>query len=316
MVSTFTTNLAVEKPGSGDYSGTWDVPANSNYDLYDQKLGTAVAIPITGSITLSAAQQRCQTIVFTGTLLGSATVTFTSLSTDPTIISGGKWTIINQITNSSLLITLTSTVAGQEVLSLPPNNPMDFVLLGTGSSQAGSFKFTNLPPVGTLVDLFASSYPSWMANATVPAWLPCDGAFFSPAMYPALTATGFIMTPDLRGRYRVTLNEGTGRTTAGPNANSWTNTGGSNGMTITSSNITQGAVTITDPGHSHTYFGTFASAAAGAGISALQSFAAATTAPTSAATTGITATFGSGAPTAANNLPPSIAFGITVIRAG
>lgn len=51
MVSTYTTNNGIEKPGNGDQTNTWDVTANENYDWIDTSLDgqVTVTLPATGS---------------------------------------------------------------------------------------------------------------------------------------------------------------------------------------------------------------------------------------------------------------------------
>jgi len=39
MASTFTTNFAIEKPGTGEQSGTWGTTTNHNFDIFDRLAG-------------------------------------------------------------------------------------------------------------------------------------------------------------------------------------------------------------------------------------------------------------------------------------
>ena len=39
MASTFTTNFAIEKPGTGEQSGTWGTTTNLNFDIFDRLAG-------------------------------------------------------------------------------------------------------------------------------------------------------------------------------------------------------------------------------------------------------------------------------------
>ncbi len=36
MASTFTTNFAIEKPGTGEQSGSWGTTTNLNFDIFDR----------------------------------------------------------------------------------------------------------------------------------------------------------------------------------------------------------------------------------------------------------------------------------------
>ena len=51
MASTFTTNLGIEKPATGDKAGTWGTMTNTNMDLIDEATNGVVSITLaaTGS---------------------------------------------------------------------------------------------------------------------------------------------------------------------------------------------------------------------------------------------------------------------------
>jgi len=71
MASTYTQNTGIEKPGSGDQSGTWGVTANTNFDIIDKALNGQVTIPISGSQDLttndgSVSDGTSKVIVLTG----------------------------------------------------------------------------------------------------------------------------------------------------------------------------------------------------------------------------------------------------------
>lgn len=327
LVSTFTTNKAVEQPAAGDYVGTWATPANSNYSVIDQALGTIQVIDLSaGSITLSTAQARSPFLNFIGALPSNVTVTIPGLSTSPgTIVSGGFYTIENRCTNSSArTVTLQTTVVGQQLICAPPGEAIDIKLEGTGSSQAGSIKFRNLGRVGSYWDYAGSSVPAWVSGCTVPPYLYCNGASFSSGTYPVLhTIFGGTTLPDFRGRIPGFLNDGTGRITSGSSTggvdgNTVFASGGSQTTTLSSQNIPP--VPITDPGHVHTIFfqrqNTDINAGAIQDITNISTAGTGTTSSPSAiqsATTGITA--GSASPTNFSNLPPMAVGGIRMVRA-
>ena len=48
MASTFTTNFAIEKPGTGEQSGTWGNTTNLNFDIFDRLAGYK-SITMTGT---------------------------------------------------------------------------------------------------------------------------------------------------------------------------------------------------------------------------------------------------------------------------
>ena len=64
MVSTYTTNKSLEKPGNGDYVDTWNVPVNSDMDVIDQAFGGVTNLNSTaGSATLTSTQYRSLIII-------------------------------------------------------------------------------------------------------------------------------------------------------------------------------------------------------------------------------------------------------------
>ena len=38
MASTYTANLGIEKPGSGEQAGTWGTTTNTNFDIIDRAI--------------------------------------------------------------------------------------------------------------------------------------------------------------------------------------------------------------------------------------------------------------------------------------
>jgi hypothetical protein len=81
MPPSYTTNLAIHKPATGEEAGTWGTTANKNYDVLDTAIDGNVTIPLSSSgYTLQTNQDAVSTghnkvIVFTGALTGDGTVT-------------------------------------------------------------------------------------------------------------------------------------------------------------------------------------------------------------------------------------------------
>lgn len=95
MVSTYTTNKRLEKPGNGDYVDTWNVPVNADMDAIDQAFGGVTSLNgSSGSATLTYSQYRSLFFKVSGAL--SASVTYTIPST-----VGGQWVVYNTTTDSS-----------------------------------------------------------------------------------------------------------------------------------------------------------------------------------------------------------------------
>lgn len=140
MVSTYTTNKRIEKPGNGDYVDTWNVPVNADMDVIDQAFGGTTALNATGgSATLTFTQYRSLQIAITGAI--SASVTYTI----PSGI-GGQWIIKNSTTDASggpWTVTLASAGGGTSV-ALPRN--VAITLYSDGTNIA----YSSLPPDGSI----------------------------------------------------------------------------------------------------------------------------------------------------------------------
>lgn len=72
MPSLYTNNTGIEKPGTGDQSGTWGVTTNTNFDIIDRALHGQISIPIYGSQDLvtndgSVSDGAYAVLVLTGT---------------------------------------------------------------------------------------------------------------------------------------------------------------------------------------------------------------------------------------------------------
>jgi len=51
MASTYTDNLGIEKPGSGEQSGTWGTTTNTNFDIIDRAINGVLDLSLTGTTT-------------------------------------------------------------------------------------------------------------------------------------------------------------------------------------------------------------------------------------------------------------------------
>src|SRR5215467_13328204 len=83
MPSTYTRNLGIEKPATGEQAGTWGLTANNDFDIIDRATDGNIHIPITNSgYSLDTGQGgdyngRYKCIIWTGTLTAPATVNIT-----------------------------------------------------------------------------------------------------------------------------------------------------------------------------------------------------------------------------------------------
>jgi hypothetical protein len=323
----FTTNKNLEQPARGDYVGTWDTPVNSNTGIIDNSFGGVATVALTNSnVTLSAGQYQNVFLVFTGAISANIAITFPAV--------GSFYTVQNLTSNTSAFyLTAVTTASTGQGIGLPPGEAVEIFTDGT------NVKFRNLARVGSLWEYVGSSVPSWVSQCTVPPYLNCDGTSFSSATYPVLSAIlGGTTLPDLRGRYRATLNQGTGRITSGTSTggvdgNTNLATGGSQTTTLSSENAPPIPLSITDPGHTH-FVTNSDLTAANTAVSTTNYVAqgwqpagsdlgyalrgdndAADVGLSSPSTTGISITAGSTSPTNFSNLPPTAVVGITMIRA-
>jgi len=101
MTSTYTQNKGLEKPANGDYSGSWNVPVNSDWDIIDKAFGGTYTVSLTNTnVTLTQANVQNTCVKLTGTLTGNVTIYF------PSGISG--FYLVNNATSGSYAVTLAS----------------------------------------------------------------------------------------------------------------------------------------------------------------------------------------------------------------
>jgi hypothetical protein len=101
MVSTYTTNKRIEKPGNNDYIDTWNVPVNSDWDIIDTAFGGTYNVSLTNAnVTLTQTNVQNTCIKLSGTLTGNVVIYF------PSGVSG--FYIVNNATTGSYTVTLAS----------------------------------------------------------------------------------------------------------------------------------------------------------------------------------------------------------------
>ncbi len=315
MADPLTTNKFLAQPVPGTDVGTWGTPLNNNFGILDNSFGGVATIPLTNApVVLSAAQYQCAFIVFTGTLTGNCAITFPSI--------GSFYSVQNLTSNSSTFqVTLQTTAAGGQLIGCPPGEAVDVF------TDGANVKFRNLGRVGTYWDYGGSSVPWWVSACTVPPYLNCDGTVFSSATFPVLAMVlGGTTLPDSKGRMRINLDQGAGRISSayasqgGLNGSVVGAAGGGQTVTLSSFNMPSLPITVTDPGHDHTFgyntFGGYSISGTEAGIVYLSTNPAgsAATLHVTSAATNITVSGGSSNPTATNNLPPAYIGGLTLIR--
>ena len=103
MASSYTANLGIEKPGSGEQAGTWGTTTNTNFDIIDR------AINGVGAITLSG-------------------TTHTLTTTDGSL-SDGQFKVL----------VLGGSPSGTNTITISPNDQDKLYLVKNGSGQTATF---------------------------------------------------------------------------------------------------------------------------------------------------------------------------------
>jgi microcystin-dependent protein len=327
-----TGNIGLEVPTTGSEAGTWG-SASINPDMVaiDGLIGGSVTVGLTNAnVTLTApagkaiaaaagpVQSQNKAVVFTGTLTGNVTIT---------LPLPGHYVIDNQ-TLGAFVITVRGVTATR-VIGLPPG------FCGTIFNDGANVKFCDLGKTGSKEHWMGIiAMPAWVAACTVKPYLLLDGtATYLLSDYPALGAmfgstfggdgvTTFGV-PDTRGRVSLPY-DGTGtRITSagcGINGQSLNASGGTQNVTLIRSDLPNDnvSVTITDPGHAHTFNSVISNFSNGGnGFNRPLSSDPAFSGLVNSATTGITAAFylnGNVTQTTVRNVQPSIVTGIDVVK--
>jgi len=238
MPSSYTSNLAIEKPANGEQVGTWGSTVNDNMDIVDRLTSQVGSIALTGTthtLTTSNAgvlsDGHYSLIKFTGTPGGTCTVT----------ISPNNIQRIYTIYNTTNQTVIMSQGSGSTV-SVPAGEAAQLYADGAGSGAAVTLvsdKLRGIVPAGVVP---SGGIIMWSGSvASIPSgWFLCDGTN---------------STPDLRDRFVV----GAGSSYAVGA------TGGADSVTLSTSQIPShshsfSATTGGSGSHSHTYSGTTGSA--------------------------------------------------------
>ena len=147
MPSTYTKNVGIEQPGTGDQSGTWGVTTNTNFDIIDRAVHGQKSIAISGSQDLTTNDGSVSDGVYTVLVLtGTPGVTF-ELRVTPTD-QEKNYTIKNETDSACRVIykgVTYSTSNGVEIASGATQ-----AVTGDGGGASGVFK--SLTPNTDLVN--------------------------------------------------------------------------------------------------------------------------------------------------------------------
>ena len=234
MVSSYTPNKNIEKPGYNDYAANptgWSGPINVDWDIIDAALGGLTSLTgVSGTSTLSVSEYQKLILQSGATLTGNVRYNIPSGV-------GGQW-IVRNATSGNFTFTIGSLGGGTSVVI--PQGQIE-VIYSDGTNIRSTRSTADRFPVGGIVMWSGSMDP----GAIPSGWLLCDGT------------NG---TPDLRNRFIIGAfenNAGVPNTTI---TGSPTQTGGSKDAIVVSHTHT---ATVPDPGHGHDFIyanGTQASA--------------------------------------------------------
>ena len=147
MASNYTVNTGIEKPDTGDQSGTWGETTNVNFDIIDRAISGVGSIPLTGltAKTLTTtdgalSEGGYRVLIFTGSPGGTSTVTI-----DPP--DQEKFYVVFNNTDESIVLTQGS---GGNVTILTGNTKVVYAD-GEGASAKVSEVGATMPVGGATV---------------------------------------------------------------------------------------------------------------------------------------------------------------------
>ena len=147
MASTYTQNSGIEKPGTGDQSGTWGVTTNTNFDIIDRAVHGQVSIGISGSTNLTTSDGSLSNGIAPVIILtGSPGATF-ELRVTPTD-QKKHYTIKNETDGACRVIYLGVTYSTSNGVEISPNSTQ--AVTGDGGGSSGVFK--SLTPSTDLIN--------------------------------------------------------------------------------------------------------------------------------------------------------------------
>ena len=255
MTVTYTNNISLITPGTGDLSGAWGTSAvNPNMVIIDAALcgTTTITLSSATTITLSTGtspasvpyQSQNALIKFTGTLTGNCIIN---------IPRSGFYIVDNQCTVGAFYVQLAAGNGTGNSIGAPPGQKVQVFYDGT------HMDYVNLGVVGSALDLHGvKTLPAWINTAcTVKPYLIKDGSTYNYSQYTALAnflgstfggngVTTFAV-PDEMNRVRLPVDTGTAARVTSLSGINGTTMGASGGNQLMQTHTH----TITDPGHKH-----------------------------------------------------------------
>lgn len=184
MPSTYTTNLGIEKIGSGEQSGTWDVTTNLNFDIIDQGINGAVSVtvPATGSSgspnviditdgTLSDGRNKFIEFVDGGDLGGTAYVQLTPNDAEKIVF------MRNSLSGSRSILVFQGTYNASNDFEVPAGKDVVIRFDGGGAGATVTDVFTSL----LVTEFEATNAAATRTNLGLGTAATSDATDFDPA---------------------------------------------------------------------------------------------------------------------------------------
>lgn len=104
MASTYTSNTGIEKPGTGEQSGTWGTTTNTNFDIIDRAINGVGAITLSGTThTLTTSDGSLSDGGYKVLLLGGSPSGTNTITISPN--DAAKVYLVNNTTNQTATFT-------------------------------------------------------------------------------------------------------------------------------------------------------------------------------------------------------------------
>ena len=114
MASTYTANIGIEKPGSGEQSGTWGTTTNTNFDIIDRAINGVLSLSLTGTTTTLTTSDGAlsdggyKVLVLSGSPSGTNTITISPNDQDKVYLvknSSGQSAVFTQGSGGNATLT-------------------------------------------------------------------------------------------------------------------------------------------------------------------------------------------------------------------
>jgi hypothetical protein len=202
MPSTYTSNTGIEKPGSGEQSGTWGTTTNTNFDIIDQALHGQASIAISGDTDLVTNDGTTSNGVNSVILLTGTPGSAFELRITPT--DQEKHFTIKNDTNAICTVVYkgVTAVVGTNAVSIPVSKTKSVSGDGAGASGVVTELLTNDINTNVVADLTPQLGGNLDLNNITTTGTVSAGTVTASAN---ITATGTVAGANVSGSSTVTV---------------------------------------------------------------------------------------------------------------